>query len=314
MTSRRLIRVKVLQLLYAFAKRDGMTIVETEKELFKSMAKSTDLYYHVFLLITEIQRKAFLKIDAARNRRLASPEDLDPNTRFIENPVIRQIAGNKIFNTRVKNHFVSLADCPEVIANLYNNLLEAGFYTAYMARETVTREDHKQVVLSMISDLIAPDEGFEQAMEEKNIYWNDDLELVLSIAYKTVKLLREDDDREVFFIDLYNEDDEEFAKNLLRKCILDAEENVHLVDSFTNNWDIERVPDVEKIILNMSLTELKRFPSIPVKVTFDEYIEIAKCYCSAKSAGFINGVLDKVLASLRDKDEIRKSGRGLVEE
>jgi N utilization substance protein B len=313
MTSRRLIRVKVLQLLYAFTKKVDATVATTEKELFKSIAKSTDLYYHVFLLLVEIQRRAFLKIDIARNRKLASPEDLNPNTRFVDNPVLLSLAANRLFNTRVKNRLVSLADCQDVIDHLYRHLVRSEFYAEYMAKEEVSFDDHKQLVMAMISDLIAPDDHFDAAMEEKNIFWNDDLALVLSIAHKTIKHLRDDDEDDIFLA-LYDDDDEDFAKNLFRKCVLDAEDNVRLVDTFTLNWDIERVPDTEKIIMNMAVTELKHFPSIPVKVTFDEYIEIAKCYCSPKSAGFVNGVLDKALELLKEKGEIKKVGRGLIEE
>jgi N utilization substance protein B len=292
-----------------------MTILEAEKELFKSIAKSTDLYYHVFLLITEIQRKAFLKIDAARNRLLASEEDLNPNTRFVDNPVIARVAGSRRFQNRVKDHLVSLADCQEVVTLLYNRLVESEFYTRYMQQETVSFEDHRRLVLAMISDLIAPDEEFYEAMEEKSIFWNDDLELVASIAYKTVRNLPPagDDDDTRLFIPIYDEDDMEFAKNLFRKSLLDHEESVRLVDPFINNWDIDRVSDVEKIILTMALTELRHFPFIPVKVSFDEYIEITKCYCSPKSSAFINGVLDKVLSVLREQEEVQKSGRGLME-
>ncbi|MDR2129614.1 MAG: transcription antitermination factor NusB [Odoribacteraceae bacterium] len=290
-----------------------MTISEAERELIKSISKSTDLYYHIFLLITEIQRKAFLKMDAAKNRKLASPEDLNPNTRFIDNPVLARIAGDRLFNTRVRSHLVSFADYPELITHMYNGLVASDFYTRYMAMENPSHEDHKGVVLSIISELIAPDEEFALSMEEKSIFWNDDIELAASIAYKTVKLLDKKDEEEDLFIDLYDEEDVEFAKNLFRKSILHAKDNIHLVDAFTNNWDIERVSDVEKIILNMAITELKHFPFIPVKVTFDEYIEIAKCYCSDKSSGFINGVLDKTLNVLKERDEVQKTGRGLIE-
>jgi N utilization substance protein B len=296
--------------LYAYGKREGTGIAEAERELVKSISKSTDLYYHLFLLITEIQRMAFLKIDAARNRKLASPEDLNPNTRFVDNPVIAWIAGDRLFQSRVRERLVSLADCPGLVTRLYNILVASSFYASYMTRECVYREDHKEIVLAMISELISPDEEFDIAMEEKSIFWSDDLELVASIAYKTVKFI---DDEDFVFFDLYDEEDVAFAKTLFRKSILHEKDNIHLVDAFTNNWDIERVSDVEKIIMNMAVTELKHFPEIPVKVTFDEYIEITKRYCSPKSSGFINGVLDKALIVLKEENDVLKFGRGLLE-
>lgn len=315
MTSRRLIRIKVLQLLYSYTKKEGVTITEVERDLFKSITKSTDLYYHVFLLITEIQRRAFLKIDAARNRKLASQKDLNPNTRFIDNPVINQIANNRKFKTYVSTNLVSLNECQDVVVSLYDQLVESDFFNSYMNKPTVTYDDHKQLVLDMLTELIAEDDNFSQAMEEKNIFWNDDFEFVLSIVYKTLKNMRESYSEDtVFFINLYNEvEDFNFAKTLFRKSILDMKENMEIIDQFTTNWELDRISDMDKLIMDAAISELKYFPSIPVKVTLDEYIEISKNYCSPKSSGFINGVLDKTVTLLKEKNEIRKIGRGLME-
>ena len=315
MTSRRLIRIKVLQLLYSYTKKEGVTITEVERDLFKSITKSTDLYYHVFLLITEIQRHAFLKIDAARNRKLASHKDLNPNTRFIDNPVINQIAENRKFKTYVSTNLVSLNECQDVVVSLHNKLVETDFFNLYMNKPTVTYDDHKQLVLDMISELIAVDEDFEQAMEEKNIFWNDDFELVLSIVYKTVKNMRESySENTVFFISSYNEEEDlDFAKTLFRKSILDMKENMEIIDQFTANWELDRISEMDKLIMDIAIAELKYFPSIPVKVTLDEFIEISKNYCSPKSSSFINGVLDKVVILLKEKNQIKKIGRGLME-
>lgn len=315
MTSRRLIRIKVLQLLYAYFKIEGATISEIEKDLFKSISKSTDLYYHIFLLITEIQRKAFLKIDAAKNRKNIALRELNPNTRFIDNPVIAQIANNRKFKTYIHTNLISLTDCENIINSLYNQLKEKEFFQAYMDKPVVNYEDHKKLVLDMISELIAQDEEFFLTMEEKNIYWNDDFDLVLSIVYKTVKNLTEQTNEEApIFISLYNEEEDfDFAKTLFRKTILDAGINNEILDKFTYNWEIDRISDMDKLIMSMAISELKYFPSIPIKVTFDEYIEISKSYCTNKSSSFINGVLDKVVVLLKENNEIKKTGRGLME-
>ncbi|MCR9012340.1 transcription antitermination factor NusB [Gabonibacter chumensis] len=315
MTSRRLIRIKVLQLLYAFSKKEGNTIAEGEKDLFKSISKSTDLYYYIFLLITEIQRKAFLKIDAAKNRKAPTREDLNPNTRFIENPVIAQIAGNRKFKTYINANLISLNDTPEIITKLYNHLTELECYKTYMEKTDISYEDHKKMVLDMIVGLIAQDEEFFETMEEKNIFWNDDFDLVLSIVYKTIKNMKSNfKEEDLFFIALYNEEEDyDFAKTLFRKTILDKDTNTEIIDKFAYNWEVDRISDMDKLIMSTAITELKYFSSIPVKVTLDEYIEISKSYCSPKSSGFINGVLDKVVTLLKENNEIQKMGRGLME-
>lgn len=315
MTSRRLIRIKVLQLLYAYTKRDGATINEVEKDLFKSINKTTELYYHVFLLLSEIQRRAFLKMDAARNRLLATKEDLNPNMRFIENPVIRQIANNRKFKTYVATNHISFNDTPEIINILHDKLTKQEFFQEYMEKPTVTYDDHKQLVLNIISEIFADDEDLDETLETKSAYWNDDLEFVLGIAYKTVKRMQENfNEDSTLFIALYNEEEDfDFARTIYRKSVLDMRENFEIIDRYTNNWDLERISDIDKLIMDIAISELKYLPSIPVKVTLDEYIEISKNYGTTKSSGFINGILDKIVSELQEKGEIKKIGRGLME-
>lgn len=316
MTSRRLIRIKVLQLLYAYIKREDVSLAEIERDLLQSITKSTDLYYHVLMLLTEIQRKAFLKIDSAKNKRFASDEELHPNTRFIDNPLLTKLSANKKFQSYTKSHLVSWADGMDVINYFYTAILEYPAYQKYMTKEKVTFEDHRRIVLDIYVDIITQNELFFQTLEEKSIFWNDDFELVLGIVYKTLKNIKEDagEDDNIFFPVYSDEDDTDFAKTLLRKTILEKEDYIKIIDKFTYNWEIERISDMDKLIMAAAIGELKHFPSIPVKVTLDEYIEISKSYSSAKSGAFINGVLDKAVSLLKDSNEIVKTGRGLIEE
>ena len=167
MTSRRLIRIKVLQLLYAFSKKENATLVDIEHDLLQSMSKSTDLYYETLLLITELRHKAFLKIDAARNRRFASNIDLNPNTRFIENPVFDILEKNKKFQYYINNNLISWNNSQETIVYFYNKLLEWPAYQKYMHQKEVTFDMHKQLVLDLFTELIVQDDLFYQILEEK---------------------------------------------------------------------------------------------------------------------------------------------------
>ena len=288
MTSRRLIRIKVLQLLYAYSKKESATLAEIERDLLKSMSKSTDLYYETLLLITEVRRKAFQKIDTARNRRFASNVDLNPNTRFIDNPVFNILENNKKFQYYITNNLISWNDNQETVLYFYNKLIEWSKYQKYMHQKSPSFEQHKQIVLDLFSELIIQDEMFYQTMEEKSIFWNDDFELVLSIVYKT--------------------------RTLMRKAFYEYNANMEIIDKFTYNWELDRISEMDKLIMSCAISELKHFPSIPVKVTLDEYIEISKTYSSPKSGAFINGVLDKAVALLKDTNEIVKAGRGLLDE
>lgn len=315
MTSRRLIRIKVLQLLYSYIKNDNVSQAEIERDLLISMEKSTDLFFQIFLLLTDIRQKAFRKIDIARNRHFATENDLHPNTRFIDNPVFSIIENNKKYQNYLHNHPLSWNDAPEVVNRIFDEIQESQHYQLYMQKDEVTFEDHKQLILKIFVDIIAQNELFFQALEDKSIFWNDDYELVFGIVYKSLKSIKETTTEEDnFFHSVYNtEEDTEFARTLLRKTVLDYDENIKTIDKFARNWEIERVSDMDKLIMAAAISELKHFPSIPVKVTLDEFIEISKSYSSLKSSAFINGILDKVVTLLKESDQLNKSGRGLME-
>lgn len=315
MTSRRLIRIKVLQLLYAYIKNEQISQAEIERDLLKSIEKSTDLYYQIFLLLTDLRHKAFRKIDSARNRHFASESDLHPNTRFIDNPVFTILEKNKKFQNYLHNRPLSWNDTPEVIDKIYEETVNFSGYQLYMTKEDVTFDDHKQIILKIFTEIIARNELFFQTLEDKSIYWNDDDELVLGIVYKTLKNIKEEatEDDTIFYPIYNNDEDIDFARTLLRKTIAGHQEHIGIIDKFTYNWEIERISDIDKLIMSAAISELKYFPSIPVKVTLDEFIEISKSYSSPKSGAFINGILDKVVSLLKDSGQIQKSGRGLME-
>lgn len=303
----------MLQLLYAYSKKENATLAETERDLLQSMSKSTDLYYEILLLLTEIRHKAFLKIDAARNRRFNAS---NPDTRFISNPIFNIIEKNQKFQQYIYNHKISWNDNQETIVYFYNKLLKWPTYQNYMNQEDVSFENHKQLVLDIFTKLIAQDDIFFQILEDKNIYWNDDFEVVFSIVYKTLRHIKEDTTAEEQIIyPIYKfQEDETFARTLMRKALLEYEENILLIDQFTQNWELERISDVDKLIMTCAISELKNFPTIPIKVSLDEYIEISKTYSSPKSSAFINGILDKVVNLLKENNTLVKTGRGLVEQ
>lgn len=315
MTSRRLIRIKVLQILYAYYKKEGVFLPEAERDLLKSIEKSTDLYYQILSLLTEIRQKAFLRIDAAKNKYVTTEADLHPNTRFIDNPIFAILGNNKKFKSYLRDHIISWNENPEIIAFFYNAILEFPPYQEYMAKENVKFEDHKQIILKIFTDVIVSNDLFYQTLEDKNIFWNDDFEVVLSTVYRTLKNLRAKatEDTHIFYPIYNTEEDTDFAKTLLRKTINEGEEHLKIVDKFIHNWELERISEMDKLIMSAAISELKYFPSIPIKVTLDEYIEIAKSYSSPKSSSFINGILDKAVHLLKENGQIQKIGRGLVE-
>lgn len=304
-----------MQLLYSFLKRENITLAEIERDLIKSIEKSSDLYYLILLLFTDIRHKAFMKIDAARNRHMASATDLNPNTRFIDNPILMCLESNRKFSNYVRNNIISWQDTPEMVDDLYKSITESDIYQNYMSLNEVSFEDHRKLLLDLFVELFANNEALMQNLEDKNIFWNDDFELVFGIVYKTLKGIPENcEEDNNFLIPVFKSDEDiDFAKTLLRKTALEYNEHIKLIDKFTHNWEVERISDIDKLIMAMAISELCYFPSIPVKVTLDEAIELAKTYSSPKSGSFINGVLDKIVPLLKESGRIAKSGRGLLE-
>lgn len=301
--------------MYAYNRKESATLAEVERDILKSLEKSTDLYYEILLLLTEIRHKAFMKIDAARNRLLASNAEHNPNTRFIDNPIFDIIEKNKKFQSYIYNNKISWNDMPETVLYFYNKLIEWPAYEKYMYGKEPDFMKSKFLVQDMFSDLLICDDMFYQSFEDKNIFWNDDFELVLSIVHKTLAHLKQGmtPDSNIFYPIYKPQEDSEFARTLARKAFMEYEKNIKLIDKYTYNWELDRISEMDKLIMSCAISELKNFPSIPIKVTLDEYIEISKTYSSFKSSGFINGVLDKAIIFLRDTGEIVKSGRGLVE-
>ncbi|MDR1755992.1 MAG: transcription antitermination factor NusB [Culturomica sp.] len=303
-------------MLYANSKREGYSLAETERDLLKSIDKSTDLYFYIILLLTELHHKAFQRMDAAKHKYITTEADLHPNTRFIDNPVFALLNANKQFKSYLLNHKISWNNHPELITYLYKKMVDSPGYTEYLQREHADFKEHKQFVIKLFTGLIAQEELFFQTLEDLNIYWNDDFEIVLNLVYKTLSGLKEENtENDRIFYSVYNpEEDIDFAGTLLRRTLLENTENVELIERYIVNWEIDRISEMDRLIMSAALSELKNFPSIPVKVSLDEYIEISKTYSSPKSSGFINGVLDRSIAELIEKGRIQKTGRGLVEQ
>lgn len=315
MISRRLLRVKVLQVLYAYYKNNERSLSKAEKELLFSIEKTYDLYHYLLLLIVDVAHVADQKIDAARNKLRPSKEDMNPNTRFIDNAVIQQLATNNQFQSYVQNNSISWDNDPELIRSMFEQLMESEFYQKYMESETNSYEDDKRFVVKFFSHLVACDDFLFSLLEEKSIYWNDDIEFILSMIIKTLKSFKETDGIHVSMPSLYKDaEDKDFVKRLFRKSVLSHDQTIEMIKKNTKNWDVERIAYVDVLIMEIALTEIREFTSIPVKVTFNEYLEVAKYYSTENSSNFINGILDKMVGEMRQEGKIEKSGRGLMGE
>lgn len=315
MISRRLLRVKILQVLFAYYKGENDSLSNTEKELLHSINKAYDLYHYLLLLPLELADYAENKILIAKQKHIASHQDLNPNTRFIDNKLIKLIRENEALKSHVERRKLGWGLNPEIIRNLYQKLSASEYYKAYMEAPSVSFNDDKQLVINILSRELEDFDDLFQYLEEQSIYWNDDLEFMLSMVVKTLKKFSENQPTSTPLSPMYrSDDDEDYAKRLLRKVVLNHSESVKLIEEFTKNWEVDRIASMDVLIMELALTEIKEFPSIPIKVSFNEYIEIAKYYSTDQSSTFINGVLDKIITSLRKKNAFVKQGRGLIGE
>ena len=315
MISRRLLRIKALLVLYAFNRREDHDLDKAEKELIFSLGKTYDLYHYLMLLVTDIADIASEKIDQALKKRIPTPEDLNPNRRFIDNKVIQKLNDNLAFRKYISSSKLSWIHYPHIPRLIYSKMVIWDEYLVYMNSKEINYQADKKFIIRLITELFSTSEDLLNCLEEQSIYWNDDMEYVLIMIEKTLKKFKADSDESTELMPLFkNDDDKDFVKRLFRKAVLQTESNSELIDSNTTNWEVERIALMDILVMQLAVTEIMEFPEIPVKVTLNEYIEIAKYYCTPKSSTFVNGILDNIVKEIREKGLLKKFGRGLVGE
>jgi N utilization substance protein B len=339
MISRRQLRIKALTVLYASNRKELDDLDAAEQELLLSIRKSYDLYNYLLLLLIALSDLAREKVALSAMKKMPGPEDLNPNIRFAENRVIAQLRKNeqlrkyteampalwtrkdklnsmKSLSRWLSTRGLSWEGYPEVVRLVFNEMTRWEVYTAYMNSQDEGYKADLRFVREMVTKLFPASEDLAICLEEQSVYWNDDLPFVASMIRNTIGRFRENDDgSSVAMPPLFaSNDDEQFVRVLLRKAILNNERNSSLIDTHTTNWEIERIALMDKLVMQLAVTELVEFPEVPVKVTLNEYIEIAKEYCTAKSSTFVNGILDKIVKEMRVSGGFVKTGRGLIGE
>lgn len=315
MISRRIIRTKVLQVLYAYYSSEEKSINNTEKELFFCIHKTYDLYHYLFALVIDIADYAESRIEIKRNKHQPTHEDLHPNTKFVSNLFINQLRSNRQLNAYLNQTKLSWVNHPELIKELYLIMIESEIYNEYVNSEIRSYADDRKFIEKIFNKIFLVSEELYEVLEEQSIYWNDDIEFVISVITKTIKKFNEYSDSDQRLMPMYKDDEDRvFAKELFRKSILNHDELQALIKVHSSNWDVERIAFMDVLMMQLAITEFLYFPSIPTKVTMNEYIELSKYYSTEKSRNFINGILDKTLKDLKKEGKINKAGRGLVGE
>jgi len=307
MLNRRHLRVKVLQSLYAFFQSGNTSLDAGEKELLFGIDKIYDLYLYQLTLIMDIGRQARKIIEDNKNKKRPSADDLNPNTRFIENKCLNGILSSNALEDKLKKRKISWAPAPEISRKIFLHFRESKHYQEYLNSAVNSFENDRSLILTLLKNYICESELLHHFYEDTSIYWLDDWELVNKMIIKNIKAMSNGDENDFQPMNLYKDlDDKRFARELFKKTILHDKEFSPMIAAKTQNWDIERIALMDIIIMKMALTEITKFPEIPVKVSLNEYIELSKMYSTPKSKVFVNGVLDKLVEELSGDNKIKK--------
>jgi N utilization substance protein B len=314
MFNRRHLRIKILQALYAYEQSDNKEAGKGETELFHSIERMYDMYLYLLQLYVELRDVAIQRIEEGQKKHLPTHEDLHPNTRFVANKFIRQLAENKAIKAASEKHKINWQGEGELMKRLFKMLVDAPEYQSFMAIPKPTYDDDQEVVVRTFRRHLVNHPALHEFFEERSIYWVDDLDIVASMTYKTLKLFKADTTPDLPLLPLWKEGGEEkdFVTRLFRKVLAYNEEHAELIHKQAENWEVDRIAVMDIILMKMAMTEVREFPEIPVKVTLNEYIELAKYYSTPKSSMFINGVLDKLFESMQQGGKFKKVGRGLI--
>ena len=308
MINRVLIRLKIVQIVYAYYQNGGKNLDTAEKELFFSLSKAYDLYNYLLLLMVEITRCAAKKQNAAKSKLLPTAEELYPNTKFVDNRFIAQLEVNKQLLEFSETQKKTWENESEIVKRLCEQIMDSDIYKEYMASETSSYEEDRELWRKIYKRIIFNNEELDQVLEDQSLYWNDDKEIVDTFVLKTIKRFDEKNGaKQELLPEFKDEEDQDFARRLFRRTILNADYYRHLISENTRNWDLDRVAFMDVVIMQIALAEILSFPNIPVSVSLNEYVEIAKLYSTPKSGSFINGTLDGIVNALKNENKLNKN-------
>jgi len=314
MLNRRHIRVKVMQSIYAMHQNNSDNLEKEEKFLFQSIENIQDLYLIMLSALIEIRNSEEDFIEKSRNKHLATAQERNPNKKFINNKVLHLLNENNSLSIALEDRKVNnWQQNDDYILILREAIKESDVYNQYMQSNANSFEEDRNFVADLFTEVIAPNEKLYEYLEDHKLTWVDDIPLVNTMISKQLKQIQPEGKDAFYVPKLYKDiDDKEFVRNLFRKTVLNEVELAKEFIDKTPNWDTERIAELDAIILKMAICEFLKFPSIPVKVTINEYLEIAKEYSTPKSSIFINGILDNLVKEYQTSNKLVKTGRGLM--
>ena len=307
MINRILIRIKVLQIVYSYYQNGNGDLKVAENELLFSLQKSYDLYHYLLLLIVEVTNLQKRILEVRKNKYMPTEEELNPNTRLIDNRFTAQLVENEALQKYVAEQGISWSNDEEFVKNILDQILASDIYAEYLANENDSYETDREFWRAIFKKLICGNDFVEEYLEDKSIYWNDDIVIVETFTLKTIKQFDEEKGSKQPLLPMFKDlEDKAFAVKLFRQSLLKGKEYRERINNHMKNWEAERVANMDLIIMQVAIAELLSFPSIPVSVTLNEYIDSAKFYSTPKSGIFINGILDSIVSELKNEKLLLK--------
>lgn len=313
MLNRRHIRIKVMQTIYAMHQKGSDSLEKEEKFLLSSIENLMELYLIMLSSLIELTNKENDFIEVSRKKHLATPQERNPNLKFVNNAVLNLLKNSKSIEVALDTHKINNWKAnDDAILLLLNDVKQSKIYEDYMNDTTSSFEKDQQFIIDLFSEVIAPNEKLYSYLEDYKLTWVDDIPVVNTQILKQLKQLNPKSEFRVSSL-FKDDEDREYAISLFRKTVLNEGEFAKEYIDKTPNWDVDRIAEMDTILLKMAICELLKFPSVPVKVTINEFLEIAKEYSTPKSSIFINGILDNLVKSYQATGRMNKSGRGLME-
>lgn len=309
MINREIIRLKIVQLVYAYYQNEGKTLDVAEKELKFSLSKAYDMYNYLLLLLVETRHVAERMSEAKQQRadRLKTVEADGADKKYAANKFLIQLDNNKQLRENIEKSKLSWTDNDTFVKKLYKSFIESEYFDFYTNTDNPTYEDDRELMRKLYKKFVQNNEEIDAILEEMSLYWNDDKEVVDSFVLKTIKRFSQDEGENQELLPEYDSnDDREFAINLFRNSLEKAEEYRQYIRENTKNWEFNRLTFMDVIIMQIALAEIMNFPNIPLSVSFNEYLDIAKVYSTPRSSSYINGMLDNICKKLKAENKLLK--------
>ena len=307
MINRVLIRLKVVQILYAYYKNSGKSLKAAEDEVFFSLSKAYDLYNHMLLLMVAITHYEADRISFLSMKVRPTESDRNPNLKFVNNRFVAQLEKNAQLVKFAEKSKLNWVDNSDLLRHILDNIVQSDIYKEYMASEVSSYEEDKELWRKLYKQFVFDNEELDSLLEEQSLYWNDDKSIVDTFVVKTIKRFEEENgDRQQLLPAYKDVADMEFARKLFRSAVSNADEYREMMASCSKNWDMKRLAFMDVVVMQVAIAEILGFDDIPLSVTLNEYVEIAKHYSTAKSGPFVNGMLDSIVKKLRQDGNLNK--------